>query len=81
MCTAFLFIFNSIQVIEEIKKLEEAKEVAEGELEARVPPLNTALQCLTLRERRREGDLVKDEVEVLHKHWNCKQLRIKVKYE
>lgn len=49
---------------EEIKKLEEAKEVAEEELEARVPPLNTALQCLTLRERRREGDLVKDEVEV-----------------
>lgn len=49
---------------EEIKKLEEAKEVAEGELEARVPPLNTALQCLTLRERRREGDLVKDGVEV-----------------
>lgn len=54
---------------EEIKKLEEAKEVAEGELEARIPPLNTALQCLTLRERRREGDLVKDEVEVLYKHW------------
>ncbi|KAK3888539.1 hypothetical protein Pcinc_001631 [Petrolisthes cinctipes] len=52
------------QVREEIKKLEKAKEVAEGELEARFSPLNTALQCLTLRERRREGDLVKDDVEI-----------------
>ncbi|KAK4327352.1 hypothetical protein Pmani_002180 [Petrolisthes manimaculis] len=52
------------QVREEIKKLEKAKEVAEDELEARFSPLNTALQCLTLRERRREGDLVKDEVEI-----------------
>ncbi|XP_066961195.1 tektin-2-like isoform X2 [Macrobrachium rosenbergii] len=56
------------QVLEEIAKLEKAKETTEAELEARVLPLNTALECLTIRERRREGDLVKDDPEIdLHK--------------
>ncbi|KAG7162140.1 Tektin-2-like [Homarus americanus] len=51
------------QVNDEISKLENAKETAEAELEAHVYPLNTALECLTIRERRREGDLVKDDPE------------------
>ncbi|XP_037785308.1 tektin-2-like isoform X2 [Penaeus monodon] len=56
------------QTLAEIAKLEAAKETAEAELEARVSPLNTAMECLTLRERRREGDLVKDDIELeLHK--------------
>ncbi|XP_071526904.1 tektin-2 [Panulirus ornatus] len=52
------------QVCDEIVKLESAKETTEAELEAHVNPLNVALECLTLRERRREGDLVKDDAEV-----------------
>ncbi|XP_042234109.1 tektin-2-like [Homarus americanus] len=52
------------QVNDEISKLENAKETAEAELEAHVYPLNTALECLTIRERRREGDLVKDDPEI-----------------
>ncbi|XP_069979522.1 tektin-2 isoform X1 [Penaeus vannamei] len=56
------------QTLAEIAKLEAAKETTEAELEARVSPLNTAMECLTLRERRREGDLVKDDIELeLHK--------------
>ncbi|XP_076030267.1 tektin-2-like [Oratosquilla oratoria] len=56
------------QVREEVARLEEAKRVAEQELEAHQMPLKTALESLMLRERRREIDLVKDEVEEhLHK--------------
>ncbi|XP_045619995.1 tektin-2 [Procambarus clarkii] len=51
------------QVNEEIRKLEAAKQTTEAATEARVAPLNTALECLTLRERRREGDLVHDRPE------------------
>lgn len=54
------------QVSDEITKLESAKGTTEAELEAHVDPLNVALECLTLRERRREGDLVKDDAEVLY---------------
>lgn len=50
---------------DEIASLEKAKQTTEVELEAHVHPLNIALECLTLRERRREGDLVKDNAEVV----------------
>nr|XP_053638501.1 tektin-2-like isoform X2 [Cherax quadricarinatus] len=52
------------QVSGEIRKLEVAKETTEAETEARIAPLNTAMECLTLRERRREADLVHDQPEI-----------------
>uniref|UniRef100_A0A0P4W1I6 Tektin n=1 Tax=Scylla olivacea TaxID=85551 RepID=A0A0P4W1I6_SCYOL len=51
------------QVNDEIASLEKAKHTTEMELEAHIHPLNIALECLTLRERRREVDLVKDKAE------------------
>lgn len=48
----------------ELEKAREAKTVAEAECEARVTPIEVALHCLAIRERRREGDLVKDDLEV-----------------
>ena len=53
-----------LKVNDEIASLEKAKHTTEMELEAHIHPLNIALECLTLRERRREADLVKDKAEV-----------------
>ena len=53
-----------MQVRGEIWRLEQAKEATERECEARIDPLNVAMNCLTIRERRREGDVVKDQLEV-----------------
>lgn len=53
------------QVKSEITKLRQAKEVTEREIESLLVPIGVSLECLALRERRRDGDLVRDYVEVL----------------
>ncbi|DBA13546.1 TPA: hypothetical protein GDO54_018644 [Pyxicephalus adspersus] len=52
----------------EIDALTAMKDEAEQALQAKNVPLDTAIECLTLRESRRNIDLVKDHVEEeLHK--------------
>ncbi|KAM9035227.1 tektin-2 [Sarcophilus harrisii] len=52
----------------EIDALTQMKEVAERALQAKNLPMDVAIECLTLRESRRDIDLVKDSVEdELHK--------------
>ena len=47
-------------VDEEIRKLEEDKDLAERALEAKALPLDVASECKTLRDGRREIDVVDD---------------------
>lgn len=47
----------------EIDSLTQAKESAEQSLQAKNLPLDVAIECLTLRESRRDIDVVKDPVE------------------
>ncbi|GAB1288920.1 Tektin-2 [Apodemus speciosus] len=47
----------------EIDSLTQAKESAEQNLQAKNLPLDVAIECLTLRESRRDIDVVKDPVE------------------
>uniref|UniRef100_A0A8C5LTR0 Tektin n=1 Tax=Leptobrachium leishanense TaxID=445787 RepID=A0A8C5LTR0_9ANUR len=51
------------EVDAEIDALNQKKDEAERALQAKNVPLDVAVECLTLRERRREIDLVRDPVE------------------
>ncbi|KAL7647666.1 UNVERIFIED_CONTAM: hypothetical protein RMT77_001275 [Armadillidium vulgare] len=51
------------QINMEISYLTNAKKTTEREVEAHLLPIEVSLECLALRERRRNGDLVKDDVE------------------
>ena len=53
-----------MQLKEEVTHLNVAKEAIEREIEAHQLPIEVAMECLTLRERRRDGDLVRDKLEV-----------------
>lgn len=56
------------QLDQEIADLSEAKELTEQALEAKNLPTDVAIECLTLREGRRNIDVVQDEPEnQLHK--------------
>lgn len=56
------------QLDTEIADLSEAKELTEQALEAKNLPTDVAIECLTLREGRRNIDVVQDEPEnQLHK--------------
>ncbi|XP_063300548.1 tektin-2 [Pelobates fuscus] len=56
------------EVDAEIDTLNQIKDEAERALQAKNVPLDVAVECLTYRERRRDIDLVRDQVEAeLHK--------------
>ena len=53
-----------LEVENELGRLYEAREAVDCACEARLLPLQGALNCLATRERRRQHDLVTDQVEV-----------------
>lgn len=63
------------QLDQEIADLSEAKELTEQALEAKNLPTDVNIECLTLREGRRNIDVVQDEPEnQLHKVRNMYRL-------